>query len=345
MATTALSVLAQRAQTVLEQRYNLNRGKRVMVVHDQQKTSIGQAFRLAAESLGAEASVYELGVERFSDVALSDIQGMISTGSFDVFINLIKNLAAESEAKKILVMNQWTSFKETGTGTIIHSPGIDEAMLEIDINYEVMQQMATKLMEALQGAVSAKVTTNLGTDLEIDLTGRPLHEDVFPKQKGVDLSNFPCGEVYWAPREDGVNGILVADGTASSFETPTDHVEPLVFEIDNGQLSSMRWLSRRYSNQAKLSEIAKILLNKEDPMASIVGELGIGLAKYPTMRKIVVDEKTFKTMHLAFGNNQMAGGENTAGPHHDFGILKPNLWVYFAAGRELQVMEQGRLLI
>lgn len=84
-----------------------------------------------------------------------------------------------------------------------------------------------------------------------------------------------------------------------------------------------------------------------DEMASMIGELGIGLNPNARLTgNLLEDEKAFRTVHIAFGNNQdMPGGKNSSKTHRDYLIKQPTLTVTYQDGSQKVLIKDGELQI
>ncbi len=90
-------------------------------------------------------------------------------------------------------------------------------------------------------------------------------------------------------------------------------------EGDEGKIGE---LFQRYANASNVAEIG-IGVN---PMARVIGN-------------VLEDEKAFRTVHVAFGDNHTFGGRTRAEVHLDGVMLNPSVWL---DGEKL--MEKGKLL-
>ena len=205
------------------------------------------------------------------------------------------------------------------------------SLISLPVDYSAMKTSREKLFKALKGAERVRITTALGTNIEIRFgKERKWFDDVtFDSSPAI---NIPNGEVYCGPLEDGANGRIVVDGSMGDFGlAPT----PLVIEVKNGrivekdgELVGVRWLNPKFKDQTDfLSRIKEEL--KFDAMAYLIGEFGIGLAPYPLIGELLQDEKAARTIHIAFGNNETEGGTNKSDKHIDFLVKNPTVEVYY----------------
>src|SRR4030066_783449 len=91
---------------------------------------------------------------------------------------------------------------------------IDEAALD------VLQERVAK---QLAGVQQVHLTTPLGTDLYLNIAGRPIHQD---------QNSLPRGEVYLAPLEDSAVGVAAIDRAVFRGK-PVDKLR-LTFELGQG---------------------------------------------------------------------------------------------------------------
>ena len=183
-----------------------------------------------------------------------------------------------------------------------------------------------KVRELLSKASELRVV-GAGTDVTFRVEGRTWINDDGRK-------NMPGGEVFTAPHEDGVDGVIYYEF-------------PLVWR--GVELRGVRLKFRRgevvEANALEGGEALKKLLNVDDG-ARRLGELAFGL-NYEITRhtKIVLfDEKIGGTMHTALGAAYpITGGKNTSSIHVDIvKDLRREGRVY--ADGDL-VFENGRFLV
>lgn len=120
-------------------------------------------------------------------------------------------------------------------------------------------------------------------------------------------TNMPSGEVYTAPIEDSVNGIIHFDYPSIFRGHP---VEGITLEVRQGKI--VHWKAR--SGQTLLDEIFAL------DGARTFGEVAIGTnydIRIPT-RNILFDEKIGGTIHMAVGQAYyQTGGKNHSSIHWD----------------------------
>jgi hypothetical protein len=193
-----------------------------------------------------------------------------------------------------------------------------------------LEPEARRLLDAVAGARELRVTGTAGTDLTMQIEGRPWLSDAIPLGPG-DYGNFPGGEIFVSPLEDGVEGALVADITVPyTVEGRVDEPVSLVFE--RGRVTSIEG--------GRAAEMLRDLVARSGDGADVIAELGIGLNPAVSPRgHVMLDEKAAGTAHVAIGNNTGYGGVNRASIHVDCVFSGPEVAV---DGRPLRIHPDAR---
>lgn len=205
---------------------------------------------------------------------------------------------------------------------------VTEAVLmdQMDTDYEELQKV-TRAVAAIQTAAnSARVTSERGTDLTVNLTGR----NGFPIDDGFDegLVVLPAGKSAITPVEGSAEGTVVVDYSIDSIGRLTDPVELTIADgevktISGGsQAEKLRELVAHNGNCARnIAEAPSIGTN---PDVSLTGNQS-------------TDKKKTGTMHIAIGDNVTLGGSVACDIHLDMTLL--NVTVTFDG---VTVLDTGR---
>ena len=338
--------LVARAVAILRDRYKFRAGQRALIIHDQPKAGIAAIFIQAAQRLGGRVEVLGLNEKRFAEGRLPKMLGYIGDprNKADLLINLFESRSEETPAR-IKVINA----EESTRTPVMHSPGINEDMLALELDFPQLRKDAGRLKEIFRGADQVRITSPAGTDITLSLAGREGLDDIAPFIEGGELvSNYLCGEAFWPPVETAGQGKMVVDGTISVFGDPGT---PLKIEVMEGKIARINWLYPQAGSKDLLAKIIEAI--SKDELASTIGELGIGLVPFPLdgenrqrfMPFMLASEKARKTAHIAFGHNLDMHGENSSKTHNDFLMLEPTISITYADGRPPRmVMSQGDLL-
>jgi leucyl aminopeptidase (aminopeptidase T) len=244
--------------------------------------------------------------------------------------------AIVGDAREIPFRMLWIQAVERcGTVRMGHSPGITAEMMTagpLNVDYNLMQANADHLSTLLKDAVSLRITSELGTDLVMDVTGRSFISDL--KATVKDGANLPCGEVYCCPVEEGTTGTLVIDGCFGSSGTVA---KPVKMVIESGKVIEVKC-----ADQSVAYEVRQLM--DTDATSNIIAELGIGLNPAARMTSNMLEaEKAYETAHIAFGSNQgMPGGKNASKIHIDYLFTRPTISATRTDGTTHHVLIEGK---
>ncbi len=168
--------------------------------------------------------------------------------------------------------------------------------------------------EALTGKDEVRVEADDGTDLTFSIKDRPLLvDDGIISEEDVQMGdvglNIPSGETFVAPIETSANGTLKIE---HATVPPFGKVTGFTAHFKDGRIEDFGAVSGK--------EVFRKFLDSNTGDKDRVAELGIGCnpgAEY-TGGSIIIDEKIYRTIHIAIGNNQGAyHGTNKASSHLD----------------------------
>ncbi len=302
---------------------------RVLVITDEATSSCGHAFEQAAIQFGCDCVLYQLPEENRPLQKMPDEMHHLLDG-MSIVINAIVG-----DAREIPFRLEWIFMVDEAPGVRMgHSPGINAEMMTagpMNVDYAAMQTMADSLISGFKDAVSAHISTKLGTDLILDLKDREMISDLRATPgKGA---NLPCGEVFCCPVEDGANGMLVIDCCFGSHGIVPS---PVTFMIENGRVVDIKC-----EDQSTFEEVVQLM--DTDSGSRTIAELGIGLNPGARLSDNMLEaEKAQGTAHIAFGSNQgMPGGQNKSQTHIDYLFNEPTISVTASSGEKRIVMQGG----
>jgi leucyl aminopeptidase (aminopeptidase T) len=309
----------------------LGSDEKVLVVTDERRKSIGGAFYQAAREIGASAELFLLPEDqRPLKEPPSEMASLLEDKN--VVINSFFSLAEETPFRI-----RWIrEIMETKTRRLGHAPGITEEMMTegpMNVDYKVMLEKVRRMMEKLKGAKEAHLVAPGGTDITLNIKGRDFATDVeIPVGR---WGNLPAGEIWCGPIEDGADGVIVCDGSIGDLGQVK---KPLKILVEKGKIKGLD--SEDKDLVKKIEELSSV-----DEMASVTGELGIGLnPKARITGNLLEDEKALRTAHIAFGNNQdMPGGKNRSRTHRDYLLNRPTLTVTYLDGTKKVLIKDGEL--
>jgi leucyl aminopeptidase (aminopeptidase T) len=243
-------------------------------------------------------------------------------GAVDVVLIFEHRRNPEIETPRALEMVEAVA---RGNARFASGPMINQSILEHELSadYREIAALTNRLWDALQGRSYVRITTALGTDLEMDISGREVKRDTGLFHNPRDDGNLPAGECYVAPIEDRTNGVFVVDKSYPNILIQ----EPIRLTVERGRV--VRIEGGREAEQL----LAIIRDNEHKPYGEgcrVVCELGIGTNPNARLQgNVLTDEKVMGTVHIAIGHNALAsyGGQNRAPIHLDGVIGNPTLIV------------------
>jgi aminopeptidase len=195
-----------------------------------------------------------------------------------------------------------------GGPRILGMPLVTPGLLEDELSRPLpdLEPVTTRLLDELEGAREIHVRGPAGTDLMLDVEGRPWQTDALALEPG-GFANHPGGEVFVVPRS--AKGRLVADLTVP-YVSDTLLESPVEIEFRDGSAVSFAG----GETAARLRE----LVEEAGPPADRIAELGVGVNPALAPRgHVLIDEKVAGTAHVAIGSTVHLGGTQLAGIHVD----------------------------
>lgn len=209
----------------------------------------------------------------------------------------------------------------------------DTIINTMDIDYKNLERVQQKIKSIIDEAKTIKVTTQNGTNLQIDITNtKALCANGSYTLKGSG-GNMPGGEVYVAPKN--VNGVVVIDASSRNRQGTTLIKEPIRLFIKNSEITKIEGGQEAVLLQESLSWAANRADDREVFGTKLISEFGIGTN--PNARVIgstVIDEKTLGTAHVAIGSNNWFGGDIRCNIHLDQVFHRPVIEI---DGKEIKI--------
>ncbi len=275
----------------------------MLVIVDPATRPIGEALRDAARALGADA-VLSVMDERATDGTEPPPPLAAALAASDVYIAPTSRSLSHTAARK--------RASDAGVrGATM--PGVTEDMLArvMSADFELMAARSRAVAALLQDANAAYVSCPRGTDLRLQLSGRPgIADDGDLTSRGA-FGNLPCGEGFIAPT--GGSGRLVAVSLA-----------PLGLSADPATLTVRD--GRVVDAQGGLGPQFIDLLMAHGEQGLNLAELGVGTNERAQLTgNVLEDEKILGTVHVAFGASAGIGGTVSVPIHLDVVVTDATL--------------------
>jgi leucyl aminopeptidase (aminopeptidase T) len=292
----------------------------VLVVRSERQRSIADAFIAAARGCAREVTAVDLPpLSRHGEEPPAEIAEQMARADV-VFAPTSTSLSvtqARVEASK--------------RGARIASlPTITEEIFvrAVPVDYAELKHRGEWLADRLTAAASARISSDAGTDIVLDLEGRSGRcDDGDLRQRGA-IGNLPAGEAFISPLETFGDGVIVIDGSLAGHGVLT---EPVRVTVAGG---------RAVDADGEVGDWLLRTLDAGGELGRSLAELGIGTNPAAILSgNVLEDEKVIGTAHLAFGTSAGLGGVNVAGVHIDGVLRRPTVEL-----DGVRVVDGGRLL-
>jgi len=311
-------------------------GERLLIICDDEKLEIGEAFAKGALEIGLWTRLLQLKTspaprERVPSQVLEILTGQTP----DIYINLLRGIGDETPFR-IRLIHLETRSKRARLG---HCPGVTIGMLTEGAlaltaeEHTKMQNFARRLIQTLSDTIKVEISTPAGTNLHLNVEGRPFFTDTQLDWKTMKWMNLPTGEVIVAPVENSMRGTLVCDVAIGGIGPIS---EPVTLDVQNGRVKEVF-----SENEEIVKKLEKVFMM--DDWSNVVGEFAFGINPKARLTKEFLEaEKIFGTVHVAFGNNlDMPRGKNPSKNHVDLLMSHPSVRVLKRDGSVKRVMENG----
>jgi leucyl aminopeptidase (aminopeptidase T) len=314
-----MSDLDRAVRAVVRDCMGVREGEEVLVVANPVTQHLGERLRDEAASAGGDA-VLALISERESHAAEPPKVVAEAMAAADVLLcPTIQSLSHTAARKR-------ASEHGARTATL---PGVTEDILArvMSADVEGLRRKGHAVADALDRAVEAHITDANGTDLRLDLSGRPAIPDAGELTEPGAFGNLPCGEGFISPVS--ANGTLVIDGSIATLGKVD---EPVELVVEGGHLTAAR-------GGQGMAFMEMLTAHGED--GTNIAELGIGTNEKATLiGEVIEDEKILGTCHVAFGASAGIGGTIQVPVHLDCVVMKPTVELDGEA-----IVREGELLI
>jgi len=300
------------ARTLLDVCLAVKPGESVLIVTDMVKMPIARVVAGAAMERGAETMLAVMqpraraGQEppRAITEAMKHADAILMPVSYSVtHTHAVKDAAAAGA--RIIALTEFTE-------AMMASGGLEADFGQLK---PICQRVAARFTRGSR----ARITTPAGTDLTMEIAGRPgnaLYCMVEPGQ----FSPAPNVEANVSPLEGTAQGRIVVDASIPYLGIGLIE-QPIVVEVEAGFITRIQG-----GRQADL--LRRDLESHGDRNSFNIAELGVGLN--PSCRMIGImleDEGVLGSAHIGIGTNITLGGQVKAPCHYDLLVWNPRIEV------------------
>ncbi|MBW3633442.1 MAG: leucyl aminopeptidase [Chloroflexi bacterium] len=299
------------ARRVLEHSGSLQAGERVVIVTDYEKITLAEIVAGAARTITGEVNLLVM-VPR----ELDGEEPPEAIGAAMRHADLVVSLVARSITHTSAVMGAL----ETGARALMLT-AFTEAMLlggGIEYDFRAHRPFCRRVADLLAGANTARLTTPAGTDLRMDLTGRPGNAHAGYIDGPGQLTTVPNVEASTSPVEGTSRGTIVGDASIPYYDIGL-LTEPVRMLVEDGRVTSI-------SGGRQAEQIARQMAEQHDPNVYNIAQLSFGLNPLCRMQGVMLeDEGVYGTSHIGIGTSSLLGGTVKAKMHFDVIMWHPTL--------------------
>jgi leucyl aminopeptidase (aminopeptidase T) len=293
----------------------LDRDESLVIVCDTTTRDLAEVFAQQARPLTRQVGVHEVaalemhGQEPPSAIASAMLDADLILGMTQMSMaHTQARLAASNRGARYLSMPDYDL-------PLLHNPAVTT-------DYRAAAPRVRRFAEALDAGTHVRVTTERGTDIELNIGGRNANYcPGFVDTPGA-LGSPPDIEANISPVEPDSNGVIVIDGSIPCREIGLLST-PVKLTVHDGIIRDIGT-----SNDALHTCLTSLFARAGSDNAYILGECGIGLNPAAELTgNMLTDEGAFGCVHFGFGSNATMGGVNDVPFHLDFVLREPTLAV------------------
>ena len=327
---------SEAAKNALKNVLEASKDERILIVCDEEKKQIGEAFANGALALDLWTRLVILKEQKEPRIEIPEHLQRVLAQKPDIYINLLQGNREETPFRIKIIKAQTCDHKSR----LGHCPGVTIDMLTKGAlalkpqEHKMMQTHADKLMNTLKDTLTVKIQNPAGTNLSLSTQDRKFFTDTKLDWETMKWMNLPTGEVIVAPVEDSLNGTLVCDMAIGGIGKIR---QPVQVTARNGKVENVSSQDKEHLRRIKETF-------QTDSWADVVGEFAFGInARARFVDEFLEAEKMFGTVHVAFGaNTDMPGGKNLSKNHMDLMISEPTVTVTKQNGKTVTILENGR---
>lgn len=296
---------------VLHHCANIRENDRVVIVTDYEKLDLGTIVATAARSTAHDVNLLVMpprqldGEEPPAAIANAMKQA-------DLLVALVARSITHTRAVRQALQAGARALMLTAfTGSMLLRGGID-------FDFRTHRPFCEAVARLLGGANEARLTTPAGTDLTMDLKGRPGNAHTGVVEKPGDFTTVPNVEASISPIEGSASGVIVGDASIPYYDIGLMR-EPVRMDVSQGRVTSI-------SGGDQARRLEQMMQEQNDPNVYNIAQLAFGLNPKCRMQGIMLeDEGVYGTAHIGIGTSSLLGGTVQAKMHFDVIMWRPTL--------------------
>jgi leucyl aminopeptidase (aminopeptidase T) len=299
------------AKVLVDDSLGVRAGENVLIVGDTGTARVAELLALVAAERGAKVTVCLMeptglhGGEPPAPVAaaMKAADSVLVPTSHSMFHTSARRAAAAAGARVVII------------------PGGTESLFaggSLDIDIHQIGETVARVGRTLREARTLRITSDEGTDIRMELAGRPsVDQPGFCLEAGASTA-FPMIETAVAPLEGSAEGRLVVDGAVPQAGL-IPVAEPVVFTFFKGVVTEI-------SGGRDAPMVRDYLEGFKDPGVYTLVEVGVGLNPRAKLeRSYAESESQYGTIHFGIGDGISFGVSHRAVAHVDLVVRNPVL--------------------
>jgi leucyl aminopeptidase (aminopeptidase T) len=282
-------------------------GEKVVVVTDSTLVHIAEALATTCHDRGADAVVVVMTPRRYDEEELPEAVAA-AMESADVVFTPTRMGTAHTEANRralragarVLCMDQYDDDLLTSGGILA--------------DFEGQRPTCHRLRDAFTAAETAHVTAPSGTDIRLNLSGRPGNSHDGILDAPGTFTCVPNIEINVSPVDGQGDGVIVFDGSLPHFGVGVLR-DPIRLEVEQGMVVKIE-------GGREAAILRDVWASANDPAVYNIAQLAIGAN--PLIRRVtgvmLNDHGVYGSVHFGIGTSATLGGTTYASTHID-GIM------------------------
>jgi leucyl aminopeptidase (aminopeptidase T) len=299
------------AHRVLTHSASLQPGERVLIVTDYEKLDLGTIVATAARVTTDDVNMLVMPPREVDGEEPPETIAEAMTHA-DLVISLVARSITHTQAVQNALRAGARAVMLTAfTPSMLLGGGITHDFR----SHRSFCQLVGRLLE---DARHARLTSRGGTDLTMDLRGRPGNAHSGVVEQPGEITTVPNSESSISPIEGSASGVIVGDASLPYYDIGL-LTEPIRMDVADGKVTQI-------TGGYQARRIEDMMARQNDPNVYNIAQLSFGLNPECRMQGIMLeDEGVYGTSHIGIGTSSLLGGEIRAKMHFDIIMWNPTL--------------------
>ena len=306
-------LMAKGAEKIIRRCVKARESEKLLIITDPTLISVAEALSAAGETAGCETVVSIMRPREWDgEEPPAVITGAMAAADIVIFPTM-RDIAHSAATKNAL---------KQGTRIVSMAGCAPEILMEggIEEDFDRMKPLCDLVAEMLGDGSEVRLTNPAGTDVVINIQGRPGNSHCCVADKPGIFTGVPNIEANIAPVN--VEGTIVIDGSVPNLRGAERGVlrEPIKLTVKNGSVVAVE-------GGTDARNLDTLWNAQKDPSVYHVAQLALGLnPRIRTLTGLIVnDHGAWGTVHFGIGTSANLGGHVKAKGHIDGILRRPTL--------------------